>query len=169
MRSSVELISRKSSGWGGSHGEPVQDRKGKGMMRRRLSVALFTLVSIVLAVSAYAADWNETHIYNPKWPAHAKFHDAQTMLLGTLLAGATLFFTWQRQGDSATNLIAATLAAASYWIALGLSILFPGTVFLDPEFDHPSRYVLGLPGNLFAAIAELVVVTLAAWLGFVHR
>jgi hypothetical protein len=61
------------------------------MTRRSVSVALFTLVSIVLAVSPYAADWNETHIYNPEWPPHAKFHDAQTMLLGTLLAG--VFFT----------------------------------------------------------------------------
>jgi hypothetical protein len=27
---------------------------------------------MVVAVSAYAADWNETLIYNPKWPPHAK-------------------------------------------------------------------------------------------------
>ena len=64
------------------------------MTRRRVSVALFTFISIFLAVSAYAADWNETHIYNPRWPPHAKFHNARTMLLGTLLAGMTLFFTW---------------------------------------------------------------------------
>ena len=139
------------------------------MTRRRVSTALFTLVSILLAVSAYAADWNETHIYNPKWPPHAKFHDAQTMLLGTLLAGATLFFTWRQRGDSETNLIAATLAAASYWIALAASILFPGTAYLDPEFDRPAHYVLGLPGNFFAAIVALVIVSLAAWLGFIHR
>jgi hypothetical protein len=36
------------------------------MTRRRVSVALFTFISIFLAVSAYAADWNETHIYNPR-------------------------------------------------------------------------------------------------------
>ena len=138
------------------------------MTRRGVSTALFTLVSIVLAVSAYAADWNATHIYNPKWPPHAKFHDAQTMLLATLLAGATLFFTWRRRGDSETNLIGATGAAASYWIALALSILFPGTAYLDPEFDRPNHYVLGLPGNLFAATVVLVIVSVAAWLGFVH-
>lgn len=139
------------------------------MTRRRVSVALFTFISIFLTVSAYAADWNETHIYNPRWPPHAKFHDAQTMLLGTLLAGMTLFFTWRRRGDPDTNLIAAAMAAAAYWVALGLSITFPGVAFLDPEFDDPSRYVLGLPGNLFVAIVSLLVIALAAWLGFTHR
>lgn len=120
-------------------------------------------------MSAYAADWNETHIYNPRWPPHAKFHNAQTMLLGTLLAGMTLFFTWHRRGDPDTNMIAAALAAAAYWVALVLSITFPGTAFLEPEFDDPSRYILGLPGNLFVAIVSLLVVALAAWLGFTRR
>jgi hypothetical protein len=120
-------------------------------------------------VSAYAADWNETHIYNPRWPPHAKFHNAQTMLLGTLLAGMTLFFTWRRRGDPDTNMIAAAPAAAAYWVVLVLSITFPGTAFLEPEFDDPSRYILGLPGNLFVAIVSLLVVALAAWLGFTRR
>jgi hypothetical protein len=139
------------------------------MTRRRVSVALFTFISIFLAVSAYAADWNETHIYNPRWPPHAKFHDAQTMLLGTMLAGMTLFFTWRRRGAPDTNLMAATMAAAAYWVTLCLSVTFPGTAFLDPEFDDPGRHVLGLPGNLFVAITSLLVIALAAWLGFTHR
>jgi hypothetical protein len=75
----------------------------------------------------------------------------------------------RRRGDSETNLIAATGAAAAYWVALGLSILFRGTAYLDPESDRPNHYVLGLPGNLFAAIAMLVIVFLAAYLGFTHR
>src|SRR5262245_37810344 len=135
------------------------------MTRRRVSVALFTFISIFLAVSAYAADWNETHIYNLRWPPPAKFHNAQTMLLGTLLAGMTLSFTWRSRVDPNTNL----MAAAAYWVALCLSITFPGTAFLDPEFDNPSRHVLGLPGNLFVAIVSLLVIALAAWLGFTRR
>lgn len=139
------------------------------MTRRRVSVALFTFISLLLAVSAYAADWNETHIYNPRWPPHAKFHDAQTMLLGTLLSGMTLFFTWRRRGDPNTNLMAAAMTAAAYWVALCLSVTFPGAAFLDPEFDDPSRHILGLPGNLFVAIVSILVVALATWLGFARR
>src|SRR5215813_2942420 len=139
------------------------------MTRRRVSVASFTFISIFLAVSAYAADWNETHIYNLRLPPPVKFHNAQTMLLGTLLAGMTLFFTWRSRVDPDTNLMAAAMTAAAYWVALCLSITFPGTAFLDPEFDNHSRHVLGLPGNLFVAIVSLLVIALASWLGFTRR
>jgi NAD(P)-dependent dehydrogenase (short-subunit alcohol dehydrogenase family) len=45
------------------------------MTRRRVSVALFTLMAIFLAVSVYVADWNETHIYNPRWPPLSNLAD----------------------------------------------------------------------------------------------
>ncbi len=42
---------------------------------------LITIVAAYAAFGSYVFDWNKTHIYNPDWPPHAKFHNAQTMLL----------------------------------------------------------------------------------------
>jgi hypothetical protein len=42
---------------------------------------LLSLVALFTIAGPYGADWNETHIYNPNWPPHAKFHNAQTMLV----------------------------------------------------------------------------------------
>ncbi|WP_020670947.1 DUF6640 family protein [Amycolatopsis nigrescens] len=56
---------------------------------------LISLSAVGTMVGSYAADWNETHIYNPTWPPHAKFHNAQTMSMGTALSLATLYHLWK--------------------------------------------------------------------------
>lgn len=33
---------------------------------------LLTLDGAMLLFGAFLADWNETHIHNPRWPPHAK-------------------------------------------------------------------------------------------------
>lgn len=56
--------------------------------RREINPLSKTLVTLVGTWSAFGSDvfdWNRTHIYSPRWPPHAKFHNAQTMLLGSLL------------------------------------------------------------------------------------
>jgi hypothetical protein len=50
---------------------------GKG--RFGVGKVLISLVAAETAAGPYMFDWNETHIYNPTWPPHAKFHNAQTM------------------------------------------------------------------------------------------
>lgn len=108
------------------------------MKNWRIGAWIITLVAVVAIVGPFAADWNETHIYNPRWTPHAKFHNAQTMLLGAGLGASALWFVWRRRGDGKTNLLAAVFAAL-YWITQAGSITFPGMALLDPEFDTGSK------------------------------
>ncbi|KAL1638638.1 hypothetical protein SLS58_008756 [Diplodia intermedia] len=57
--------------------------------------ALLTLVGLTTSFGCYLADWNDTHIYHPRWLPHAKFHNGQTMSMGLLLGLATLWYTWR--------------------------------------------------------------------------
>ena len=50
--------------------------------RISLGKILISASAVFAGVGPYLADWNETHIYKPTWPPHAKFHNAQTMSLG---------------------------------------------------------------------------------------
>ncbi|KAK2012051.1 hypothetical protein LZ32DRAFT_605929 [Colletotrichum eremochloae] len=99
-----------------------------------------TLDGVMLLFGAYLADWNETHIYNPRWPPHAKFHNAQTMTLSLILGVATLFFTWRSNASAQMakdSLRTAGFLGSIYWAAGLASALYPGTSGLDPEFGGP--------------------------------
>ena len=97
---------------------------------------LISLVAVFTAVSPYLADWNVTHIYNPAWPPHAKFHNAQTMVLGALLGFLSIYCLWLRKEISEQQkLNEATVLASLYWLAQIPAKFFPGTALTDPGIN----------------------------------
>jgi hypothetical protein len=90
---------------------------------------------VFAGVGPYLADWNETHIYNPTWPPHARFHNAQTMSLGAGLAGAALLQLWRPAHTTAatrTALDGAAVSAALYWATQISALAYPGAKAVDP-------------------------------------
>ncbi len=109
------------------------------MKNWRTGAWIITLVALITIVGPFAADWSSTHLFNPRWTPHAKFHNAQTMLLGLGLGASALWFVWRQSGDTKTNLLAAVVFSALYWITQAGSITFPGTALFDPEFAPNSE------------------------------
>ena len=35
---------------------------------------ILTIGNLLYSIGAFVADFNETHVYNPRWPPHARFH-----------------------------------------------------------------------------------------------
>jgi hypothetical protein len=98
---------------------------------------LLTVVALFTAISPYVFDWNVTHIYNPAWPPHAKFHNAQTMVLGAMLGLVTLYCTWLRGAVSLKQSVnEATVVVSLYWLSQFPAVLFPGTALTDPGGNH---------------------------------
>lgn len=94
---------------------------------------LISLVATFTAVSPYLADWNETHIYNPLWLPHAKFHNAQTMVLGAFLGLLAIYCLWLRREISERQKSnEATVLASLYWLAQLPAALFPGVALSEP-------------------------------------
>ncbi|KAF2968555.1 hypothetical protein GQX73_g5041 [Xylaria multiplex] len=117
---------------------------------------LLTIDSILLVVGAPIADYGPTHMFNPNWPPHAKFHNGQTINLSLLLGLATLFYTWRGAATPELKrefMLASAFTGSIYWIAGICSILYPGTMGLDPEFGGPG--FPQAPLFAFAAVCAL--------------
>ncbi|KAJ9149379.1 hypothetical protein NKR23_g4308 [Pleurostoma richardsiae] len=118
---------------------------------------LLTLDSVALLAGAWIADWNHTHIFNPRWPPHAKFHDGQTIALSSLLGAATLFLAWRPYLVAGTppavardSLLVAAFTGSVYWVAGLAASWFPGAAGVDPEFG--SGFPQKIPFTVFAGL-----------------
>jgi tetrahydromethanopterin S-methyltransferase subunit C len=129
-----------------------------------VSRILFCFVSLYLVIGAHVADYSRTHLLDPRWPPHAKFHDGQTLASSIFLAALTIIFAVRKTQDRNTTVIATTSFAALYWVTQAFAIVYPGTAFVDPEFDTARAYLLGLPAQVTIDIVALSLITLAACL-----
>jgi hypothetical protein len=92
---------------------------------------------------------SETHIHNPNWPPHARYHNGQTMSLG-LFTGLISIYILHVYSPASSDIRSANLT----WIAIlhtlyygsSLSgILYPGAGWMDPEFGEESPQLYGFP------------------------
>src|ERR1700743_1483266 len=100
---------------------------------------LISLVALFSAFGSYIFDWNKTHLLNPHWPPHAKFHNAQDMLMGTTTGLLALCVLWVQKVDYRNKLGVSIILASLYWITQAGALLFPGTALTDPEFAQPGQ------------------------------
>ncbi|WP_282875712.1 hypothetical protein [Pseudomonas peli] len=106
----------------------------------------FAIVATV-AIVAIADVFNATHLFNPDWPGHARFHIGMqftTLVIVSLFSLAAL-----RRGQVWT----AALAPASFWPGLFVAYLIPGTDVYASE----ALRELGTPINLILAAVLLGV------------
>ena len=134
------------------------------MEHRKVAKRILTTAGLVTMISPWIADMGRTHMRNPRWPPHAKQHDAQTIALGTVLGAASVYFVHRRTGDWRTNLAASGTLGAAFWIGQAASILFPGTAPADPDSGGDGR-VAGIPGQLIADAVMVPLVALACLIG----
>ena len=132
-------------------------------MRMTLSSRLlFTLVGVSLPIAAHAADMNESHIYNPEWPPHAKFHDGQTLSMSIVLGALTIFLAWKSSRYVPTMVAGTACAASLYFVTQSSAILYPGTAYSESEVPPT---LLGIPAAHVIDGVYLSTVAIATYLG----
>jgi hypothetical protein len=115
---------------------------------------LIAFVAFVTAIGGLMGDYfipssGAQHIKNPRWPPHAKFHNAQSILMGLVLGVFALVILFGSSSVSVRKLLLSAFVASIYWLCIFAAPIFPGTAFVDPEFAAATPRPMGLPGQLF--------------------
>ena len=119
---------------------------------------LLALNAVWAPLGAFRFDWNETHVFNPAWPPHAKFHNAQTMSLAVGLAALAV---WKVRPGAPRPQEAAAVASL-YWLTQLSSVMFPGTALQDPGQPPPPRLGPVPVDQRFVALVGLATAGLGA-------
>ena len=120
-------------------------------MGREAGRGLLTLANLITAAAPVAADWNDSHIFNRRWPSHARFHGVVALAMTTTLAGLNLWSLWSDSTDRRTSRLFAAAIPVTYWAPFLVAPLVPGTGVDDPP--HPIPRVAGVPTSLLGAAA----------------
>ena len=131
-------------------------RPGKGQQ-------ILTSVAVLTTVGGFLADWNRTHLFNPNWPPHAKFHDALSIALGSLLGASGLYLLLRRGKDPQTDLALGALLPSLFWVAQAASFAFPGAEGLEAEFPEKVPRVGGVWVNERFASALMLTLIAASY------
>ncbi|WP_214401028.1 DUF6640 family protein [Pseudonocardia lacus] len=141
--------------------------------RKRASRALVGLIAAGTAVGPLVVDallpvTARQHLRNPRWPAHAKFHNAQYIVMSTVLGAVGLRLLTSPHGDPDHNRLIATAMLSAPWVGMYGAAAFPGTALVDEEFrDSPANTLMGVEVNIL--IGSLCLSLLGASLALGRR
>lgn len=130
------------------------------LMLRNAGRVLLTVVGVATIVGPVRADWNETHVFNDRWPSHARFHGAVSVGTAAALSVFAIWRLWAPSSDPGAGRAVAAAVPAAYWGSFFPAALLPGSGVDDPP--HPVPRLAGVPINVaFAAAATALA--MAGW------
>lgn len=112
---------------------PVGARGG-----RMLGRGLLTVANVILVAAPFAADWNDSHIFHERWPAHARFHGVTALAMAATLSSANIWSIWSRASDRTTARFFAAAVPVACWAPFFLAPLVRGTAVDNPPHPVPA-------------------------------
>jgi hypothetical protein len=125
----------------------IQSAVGIGMRREILGRGILSFVAVFWAIGGFWADFNQTHVFNPAWLPHARFHAAFDLVFTIGVAAIAVRLVWSNQ------LLMGAFLASLYPASFFVTALFPGVAFADP--DQPLPTLWGIPIQLVTAAVTL--------------
>ena len=126
----------------------------------RIAQVLLTL-GVLEFFGPILRDTSSTHLFNPSWVGHARFHLAWALVFMGLSGLCNLYLIWFRRPRSISNLYLSWVWQAcnifGFWGASLLEGTYGGSI-VDPEFHFK---VLGLNENVFAFVVLTTILVIS--------
>ncbi|BCL38712.1 DUF6640 family protein [Nostoc sp. MS1] len=139
--------------------------------KAKLSRILLSVVIVNTAVVSVAVDWNATHIFNPTWVPHARFHDVVMLWLLSSLSAIALWLLWRRSAEPQVSFAIATLVPMLFWFPFFFTtLLVPGTSLIAIP-NEPLPTLAGIPiyPNVAIATVNEILAAIGYWLYHSHQ
>jgi len=107
---------------------------------------------------------SKMHLWNPKWPPHAKFHNGQTMLLGAFAGTLSLVILFGVHPLTLPWFFAAVAASGINWLSMLFARMFPDTEWYDPEFAAEISHPFGLNPQQLLSYIHCLLLTIAVFI-----
>lgn len=140
-----------------------------GQTKKYAQLAGRLILSLVLVSSSAALigfQWNDSHVFNPGWHPHARFHAVQLLSFGIAMSSMGLWLLWRRSLEPPIGAAAATTVPIIFWGAEFVALLVPGTS-PSPDLNNPNTFQLvgfEVYGNLFFSGVMIALSALAYFL-----
>ena len=126
----------------------------------RIAQVLLT-VGVLEFFGPILRDTSSTHLFNPSWVGHARFHLAWALVFMGLSGLCNLYLIWFRRPRSISNLYLSWVWQAcnifGFWGASLLEATYGGSI-VDPEFHLT---ILGLNENVFAFVVLTTILLIS--------
>lgn len=117
------------------------------MPDRIISKVLLTIGVLFYVLVIPHLEWNQSHVFNPEWPPHARFHEVWQLFTNISLGIVALWFTWIR-GQLVIPAIISICVMGGVIVSHVLSAHVGG----DVQSGNLARQVLGLDIAVFVAV-----------------
>ncbi|MEL7179620.1 MAG: DUF6640 family protein [Pseudomonadota bacterium] len=126
-------------------------------MKIFLKIAV-TAITIFYGLVPAIADLNETHLFNPLWSEHARFHGAWFLAFAAGIAVIALFLIWVRD-DVFLPIAFGLIFVAGFWVATVFGPTYGGALVDENGYVQT---VLGIDSNmfLFSVVGALLLLML---------
>lgn len=123
---------------------------------------LVTFGVLLYALAVPVLELNNTHVFNPDWPAHARLHNAWQLATNSAFGLWALWLTWRHDNVQVPSLVA-LLVTGGFFVAHALQDFYGGSML---HSDGSERTLLGL--NVGVLGFGMVVLTALAVLYWPH-